>query len=566
MNLATVVIVGRPNVGKSSFFNRVLGRRAAVVANREGVTRDRHYQIAEWNGVHFQIVDTGGFLSKDLDALNSSVRDQILVAVEEADLVLFLVDGRVGITEMDLTFARLIQKTGQPTLLVVNKAESRSVSLEASQYWSLGLGEPLPISALQGDNVADLLDAVVEKLPSKPRHVPKEDKTRVAILGRPNAGKSTMVNSLVGEERVIVSEIAGTTRDAIDTEFEYNGHKIVLTDTAGLRRKARVKDEVEYFSNMRALEAIRRSDVCVLLVDAKRGMEIQDFRICTMIQEIGKGLIIVLNKWDIMEPDSKTFDHVVKELRNKNPDLEEYPFLSTSALTGKRLVRVLDEIVKVKANLGRVLGRDNVIKFFEEAIVKHPHPATSLGPVILTRCCQVLVNPPALAFEVSAPERVTTSYTRYLRRQAYEFFQLEGAPLRIWFRSRFKLRSDEDLLSWIHWGDVPAELKEEWLGEEMEESEDDLDAAMEEEPSESLSLESDHSDTAEASAPSESADAPAPKARQPAGKKPGSPSKTGAPVKQNPPASKAKSTADENDDDQDFWEDEIPKNEIEGAG
>ena len=557
MNLATVVIVGRPNVGKSSFFNRVLGRRAAVVANREGVTRDRHYQIAEWNGVHFQIVDTGGFLSKDLDALNASVREQILVAVEEADLVLFLVDGRVGITEMDLNFARLIQKTNQPTLLVVNKAESRAVELEAPQYWSLGLGEPLPISALQGDHVADLLDAVVERLPTKPRHVPKEDKTRVAILGRPNAGKSTMVNALVGEDRVITSEIAGTTRDAIDTEFEYEGHKIVLTDTAGLRRKARVKDEVEYFSNMRALEAIRRSDVCVLLVDAKRGMEIQDFRICTMIQEIGKGLIIVLNKWDIMEPESKTFDHVVKELRSKNPDLEEFPFLSASALTGKRMVRVLEEIIKVKANLNRVLGREKVIKFFEDAIAKHPHPATSLGPVILTRCCQVLVNPPALAFELNHPERMTTSYERYLRRQAYAFFQLEGAPLRIWFRARFKLRTDEDLMSWIHWGDVPAELKEEWLGEESEsnmEEDDELEA--EEAVADVEDLENPE-EVADLEVPADAK--PSVKAeRKPPAKKPGK-----GIEKEAAPAAKADAAKDDgNDDDQDFWEDEIPNNEI----
>jgi GTP-binding protein len=466
MQLANVVIVGRPNVGKSSFFNRVLGRRAAVVANREGVTRDRHYQVAEWNGHYFQVVDTGGFLAKDLDGLNGSVRKQIEVAVAEADLVLFLVDGRVGITELDLNFARVIQKTNRPVLLVVNKAEGRGVALESSQFWNLGLGEPFPISALQGDNVADLLDKVLEYLPTKPKFVPREDKIRVAILGRPNAGKSTMVNSLIGEDRVITSAIAGTTRDAIDTEFEWEGRKIVLTDTAGLRKKARVKDEVEYFSNMRALEAIRRSDVCVLLVDAARGMEIQDHRICTLIQEVGKGLIIVLNKWDMVDAGDKTFDHMVKALRQKNPDLEGMPFLSVSGLTGKRLVRVLEEIVKVKANLGRVLGRDNVIRFFEETIAKHPHPATSLGPVNLERCCQVLVNPPALAFEISHPERITEAYVRYLRRQAYEFFQVEGAPVRIWFRSRFKLRSDEDLLSYLHWGNIPEEVRNEWADEE----------------------------------------------------------------------------------------------------
>lgn len=488
MNLATVVIVGRPNVGKSSFFNRVLGRRAAVVANREGVTRDRHYQVAEWNDRYFQVVDTGGFLSKDLDGLNASVRKQIEVAVLEADLVLFLVDGRVGVTELDQTFARVIQKSGKPVLLVVNKAEARQVAMEASQFWNLGLGEPHPVSALQGDNVADLLDKVLERLPENPAGYARENRIRVAILGRPNAGKSTMVNALVGEERVITSAIAGTTRDAIDTDFEWEGRKFTLTDTAGLRKKARVRDEVEYFSNMRALEAVRRSDVCVLLVDALRGMEIQDHRICTLIQETGKGLIICLNKWDAMEAESKTYDHMAKALRQRNPDLEGFPILSASGLTGKRLVRVLEEIVKVKENLARVLGRENVIRYFEETVAKHPHPSTSMGPVILERCCQVLVNPPALAFEVSHPERVQTSYVRYLRRQAYEFFPLAGAPLRIWFRSRFKLRSDEELHQYLAWGGPAREAAEEWIDEEAkhldgaEAEQEALDADGEGEP------------------------------------------------------------------------------------
>ncbi len=483
MNLATVVIVGRPNVGKSSFFNRVLGRRAAVVADREGVTRDRHYQLAEWNGIYFQIVDTGGFISKEIESIDTLVREQIEIAMREADLVLFMVDGRTGITDLDQTFARLVQRSKRPVLMVVNKTESRHIRDEASEFWSLGLGEPWPVSAIHGDGVAEVLDAMMPWLPNKPKTVPKENLIKVAILGRPNAGKSTMVNSLIGEERVITSEIAGTTRDAIDSEFIYNDQKFILTDTAGLRRKARVKDEVEYFSNMRALEAIRRSDVCLLLVDSQRGMEIQDFRICTLIQEVGKGLIVALNKWDVMQPESKTFDHMVKELKYKNPDLEGVPFLSTSGLTGKRLIRVLDEIIKVKANLGRVLGRDKVIQFFEETMAKHPHPSTSAGPVLLTRCCQVLVNPPALAFEVNHPERIIVSYTRYLRRQAFEFFNLEGAPLRVWFRSRFKLRTDEELEKYLAWGVVPIEVKEEWLDQESNKTDEEFEAEVSEEDS-----------------------------------------------------------------------------------
>jgi GTP-binding protein len=436
-----------------------------VVADREGVTRDRHYQMAEWAGIHFQIVDTGGFIPKETETMDKLVRLQIEAAVADADLVLFLVDGRVGITDLDQTFARLIQRADRPVMLVANKAESKSVSDEAPQYWALGLGEPWPVSALHGTGVYDMLDALVARLPLKPRHRPREDRIKVAILGRPNAGKSTMVNSLVGEERVITSDVAGTTRDAIDTEFEYEGRKFLLTDTAGLRRKARVKDEVEYFSNMRALEAIRRSDVCVLLVDAARGMEIQDFRICTLIQETGRGLIICLNKWDAVEAESKTYDHMVKEIQRRNPDLEGFPFLATSGLTGKRLVRVLDEILKVKRNMAKVLGRENVIRFFEETVGKHPHPTTTSGPVILERCCQVMVNPPALAFEVSHPERVQESYVRYLRRQAYEFFDLDGAPVRIWFRSRFKLRTDEELQAWLDWGVDVQDPDGEWVEE-----------------------------------------------------------------------------------------------------
>jgi GTP-binding protein len=323
--------------------------------------------------------------------------------------------------------------------------------------------------------VADLLDKVVNSLPD--HWEPSDDEApplRVAILGRPNAGKSTLVNSILGEERVVVSDIAGTTRDAIDTPCVIDGKKWILTDTAGLRKKARVKDDVEYYSNQRALEAIRRCDVCVLLIDTQRGMEIQDFRICEQVFKAGRGLVIGLNKWDAIEKGDKTFDHMVKALEEKAPDLEGVPFVSLSGLTGQRVHRLLSTVEEVYDSLTRILGRDAVAKFLEDAWAKHPHPTTSVGPAHLTRACQVHVLPPAIAFEVKNPERVLPSYIRFLKRQALEAFGLKGVPLGIWFRNRFRLRSDEDLRSYLRRGARPGAA--DWSSEEWESEEETRDA------------------------------------------------------------------------------------------
>lgn len=449
MNLPCVVIAGRPNVGKSSLFNRMLGRRAAVVSDREGVTRDRHYQVMEHNGKAFNLVDTGGFMPRDTDSIDGQVRDQIGAALDEADVVLFVTDGRAGVTAQDQEFARMVLRRNRPVVLVVNKSEKPETAREAVEAWSLGMGEPMPVSAVSGFGIRDLMDRFVDMLPDSEGLPPRDEALRLAVLGRPNAGKSTLVNALLGEERVIVSEKAGTTRDAIDTEFTYRGRRVVLTDTAGLRKKARVSDEVEKFSNLRALEAIRRSQVCLLLVDAPGDIGEQDFRICQKVVEAGKGLIIGLNKWDLVDAGDKTFDHKVKDILQRNPELEGFPFIAISALTGKRVQRVLDLAFEVKDNLSRVLGRENVIRFFQETVETYPHPNTSQGPARLLRCCQVMVDPVALAFEVSHPERVLPSYVRYLRRKALEFFDLKGVPLRIWFRSRFQLRTDEELESYV---------------------------------------------------------------------------------------------------------------------
>ena len=464
MKLPRAVITGRPNVGKSSLFNRIVGRRAAVVANRDGVTRDRHYQDAEWHGHRFCIVDTGGFMSPSGNSMLDQVQDQIESALDEATLVLFVIDGLVGVTAEDEKFAKMVLRKKAPVILLVNKSEKVSTALDSHEAWSLGMGQPYPVSALSGFGMNSLLEEVTSRLPEV--EVPEwtESELKLAVLGRPNAGKSTLVNSLLGEERLVTSDVPGTTRDSIDSEFEYKGFRVVLTDTAGLRKKAKVHDEVEYFSNMRAIESIRRGQICILLVDALLGLSEQDLRICQMVKQEGRGLFLILNKWDLADTGDQLFDKTVKEIRRRSPELEGVPFLAISALTGKRVHKILDQALIIKKNMEQVLGREEVIKFFEETIETHPHPGTSQGMVNLKRCCQVMVDPVALAIETPFPKRVVPSYVRYLRRKAMNYFALEGVPLRIWFRSKFQLRTDEELKTYLQghrqgfeeWKDEPA--------------------------------------------------------------------------------------------------------------
>lgn len=450
--LPTICIVGRPNVGKSSLFNRILGRRAAVVADREGVTRDRHYQEADWLGTPFNMVDTGGFLPDDrLDELADSVRQQIFHAIQDSDLVLFMVDVRVGPQTLDQQFAKMVQRTGKPVLLVANKAENESDRTEPWAFLGLGLGEPRMISATTGYGLRSSMDEVLGLLPktglrSSKGPLPDPDIIRFAVLGRPNAGKSTLLNRILGEERLVVSDIPGTTRDSIEVNFNWQGRRFVVTDTAGLRKKAKVEDEVEVFSNMRTLESIKRSDVSVLVVDATRGLEIQDFRIMEQIRQAGKGLVLLFNKWDILpQKDSKSFDHLVKNLVEKEPMLAWVPIVAISALEGQRVHRVVQEILTVWINCRRVLGRDRLAETFRAAVNERPHPMRRSKPVKLERACQILVNPPVIAVETNHPDLVDEGYRRYLLKILFEEFQLQGAPLRLNFVKQLDLRKDEEL-------------------------------------------------------------------------------------------------------------------------
>ncbi len=450
--LPEICIVGRPNVGKSSLFNRILGRRAAVVSDRDGVTRDRHYQEADWLGTPFQIIDTGGYLPDDeIDELADSVRTQIFRAIEDADLVLFMVDVRVGPQALDQRFAKLVQRSGKPVILIANKAEKDADRTEPWAFLGLGLGEPRMISATTGYGMRSMMDEVLGLLPktgakSNKGPMPDPSVVRFAVLGRPNAGKSTLLNRLLGEDRLVVSDIPGTTRDSIECDFVWHEQRFVVTDTAGLRKKAKVEDEVEVFSNMRTLESIKRSDVSVLMVDATRGLEIQDFRIMEQIRSAGKGLVLVFNKWDIMaNKDSKTFDHMVKAIKEKETMLEWVPVIAISALEGQRVHRVVQEILTVWKNCRRVLGRERLTEVFQKAINEQPHPMRRSKPVRMERACQILVNPPVIAIESNYPDLIDEGYKRYILKILFEEFQLQGAPLRLNLVRHLDLRKDEEL-------------------------------------------------------------------------------------------------------------------------
>ena len=448
------MIVGRPNVGKSSLFNRILGRRAAVVSDREGVTRDRHFQDVSWDSRRFTLVDTGGYLPDEgIDPLADQVRLQIAAAVDEAAVVLFLVDGIVGLTELDMRFAKVLRGARRPVVLVVNKSENPDTRLEGWEFMKLGFGEPVMVSAITGYEVGNLLSRVLEMVPAEAWRARDDEEegnrrdsgaVRVAILGRPNAGKSTLVNRLTGENRSVVSDIPGTTRDSIDCEIKWNGRTFVLTDTAGLRKKAKISDDVEYFSSMRSLESIRRSQVCVVMVDATAGIGEQDLRIIRQVIANDRGLIVLFNKWDLVDKGDKTWDHMVRELHEKYVELEDMPLFSVSALTGQRISRLLETIAQVRENSLRVLGREALVEVFDRAVAENAHPDRHSKPVLMRRACQILIDPVVVAVECTQPELVDDHWERYFVRRLRQRFALTGAPVKLNFDREIRLRKDDE--------------------------------------------------------------------------------------------------------------------------
>jgi len=442
-----LALVGRPNVGKSTLFNRLIGRRLAVVSEVPGTTRDRVQADAEWNGVEFFVVDTGGIeveagfhtapLSEDSARFLPAIRAQASIAIEAADVVVLLVDAQAGITAADEEVAGILRRTTKPIIVAANKAESRSAREAAVEAYALGLGEVFPISALHGMGTGDLLDAVVSAFPAwTATGDGKDDSTKIAIVGRPNVGKSSLLNRLLGEDRAIVSPIAGTTRDAIDTHMEWEGTSITLIDTAGIRRRGRIDRGVERYSVLRALNAIKRADVALLLIDAEAGVTAQDEHIAGYILEENTSVIVLVNKWDAIEKDTYTMVGYTKQLRAALNFLDYVPILFVSALTGQRVHKILPSAVEVDAARYERVPTSALNRLIRAAAARHAPPAKSGRRLKIYYATQAAVDPPTFVFFVNDPRLAHFSYQRYLQNQIREQFPFRGTPLKLRFRAR----------------------------------------------------------------------------------------------------------------------------------
>ncbi|MFA6617594.1 MAG: ribosome biogenesis GTPase Der [Candidatus Neomarinimicrobiota bacterium] len=434
--MSTVAIVGRPNVGKSTLYNRFLQTRKAIVHESEGVTRDRTYAEVEWCGRYFTIIDTGGIMMDPRNTIEEGIREQALLATEEADLILFLVDVRVGVTEFDDYIAKLLHRSGKPVLLVANKVDDAHFSIDIYNFYSLGFGEPLEVSALSGRSTGDLLDAIIERLPINSIKNEKKYDLKISILGMPNAGKSTIANTFLGENRHIVTDIAGTTRDSINSEMKYQGKRVMLVDTAGLRKKSKISDSIEFYSFVRTKRAIRESNVCILVVDVNKGFCAQDVRIVQEIRDQRKGLIIAMNKWDLIEKDTHTAAEFTKELLYHFPILNDLPIMYISAATKQRLYKVIDEAFLIKERMQQRIPTSELNDFFIKAIDRNP-PASIKGKYIKIKyVTQVLENPPLIAFFCNEPSLLMDNYKRYLEGIFRKYYDFKGVPVNFVFKKK----------------------------------------------------------------------------------------------------------------------------------
>lgn len=436
MTKPVVAIVGRPNVGKSTLFNRLVGARKAIVEDVPGVTRDRLYDISDWSGREFMVIDTGGIRFDEGDVFTREIKLQAELAIDEADVIIFVVDAKDGITSEDEQVSIILRHSNKPIVLAANKVEDFNKQMEYYEFYSLGLGDPIPISAMHGLNTNELLDAVIEKFPPASAYEEDADAIKIAILGRPNVGKSSLVNALLGEERVIVSDVPGTTRDAIDTPFTFEGRKYILIDTAGIRKRSRIKEPTEKYSVIRALKSIERADVVLIMLNAVDKVTEQDQRIAGYVHEQGKANIIIVNKWDLIEKDGRTMNKYDRDIREDLKFLAYAPILYVSALTRQRIFKIIDLVDFVSDQHNNRVNTAELNRVINEATMLNPLPGGGNKKVRLYYATQVRTAPPVFVFFVNYPEEVHFSYLRYLDNVIRQNFGFEGTPIRLMVRKR----------------------------------------------------------------------------------------------------------------------------------
>jgi GTP-binding protein len=436
MSKPLVAVVGRPNVGKSTFFNRVVGRRVSIVEDTPGVTRDRIYAEAEWCGAHFALIDTGGIEPNTSDVILSQMREQAEIAMDTSDIILFMVDGKDGLTHADREVATMLRRTGKPVIVIANKIDApKNLPADFYDFYELGLGEPMAISSANMLGLGDVLDRVVESFPTDEKDE-DEDITKIAVIGKPNVGKSSLINKLLGENRVIVSDIAGTTRDSIDTPFIWDGEDFMLIDTAGIRRKSKVNEDIERFSVIRAVAAIERCDVCLLMIDAVEGITDQDKKIAGVAHEAGKGLVVVVNKWDLLEKDNNTMKNFEKEIAKELAFMAYAPSVFISVLTGQRVDNVINMARTVAENRAMRVPTGQLNSLITDAMMMNPPPSDKGKHLRVYYATQVGVKPPLFSFKVNSRELMHFSYARYLENKIRASYGFKGTSLKFVFREK----------------------------------------------------------------------------------------------------------------------------------
>ncbi len=436
MGKPVVAVVGRPNVGKSTFFNKMIGKRIAIVEDTPGVTRDRIYAETEWNGVEFALIDTGGIEPSSQDVILSQMRDQAMVAMDLADVILFMVDGREGLTSADEEVAQMLRRTGKKVILLVNKIDNPTRLPDTFyDFYTLGIGEPIPVSSANKLNFGDVLDDIVNSFP-KGAGTEEDDTIGIAVIGKPNVGKSSLINALMNEERVIVSPIAGTTRDSVDTPFEWEGDKYTLIDTAGIRRKSKIYEDIEKYSVIRAVAAIERSDVCILMIDARDGVSEQDKRIAGMAHEAGKGIVIAVNKWDLVEKETNTMKRYTEKVMSELTFISYAPVVYISVLNRLRLNNVMALAKAVSENRAMRIPTGQLNSLITDVMMMKQPPSDKGKRLKIYYVTQIGVKPPLFSFQINNRDLIHFSYNRYLENRIRETFGFEGTSIKFVFREK----------------------------------------------------------------------------------------------------------------------------------